>query len=175
MNKDPGDPSLADARIGDEELWSLFPGLVGHDSADHYRGRLRRRLLVNRCAECGTWHAPPKPVCPSCLSDHIAAEPVSGRGTIFMTVFLHQGPPAEGVDCSAPYPVVTVELDEQPGLRYSSTVVGSANEEIQIGQRVELDWIVRGSAPMPVFRLAGPGQGAPEAQRAPGRRAESTA
>jgi uncharacterized protein len=52
---------------------------------------------------------------------------------------------------------VTVELDEQPGLRYSSTVIGSPNEEIQIGRRVELDWITRGNAPMPVFRLAEPG------------------
>ena len=71
-----------------------------------------------------------------------------------MAVFLHQGPPAEGVDYSTPYPVVTVDLDEQPGLRFSSTVVGSPNEGIQIGRRVELDWITREGAPMPVFRLA---------------------
>jgi uncharacterized protein len=156
MNKDAARTSLADADVSDEELWALFPGLADHDSADHYRGRLRRQLRINRCAECRTWHAPPKPVCPSCLSDHVAAVPVSGSGTIFMAVFLHQGPPAEGVDYSTPYPVVTVELDEQPGLRYSSTVIGSPNEEIRIGQRVELDWITRGNAPMPVFRLAEP-------------------
>jgi len=140
--------------VSDEELCSLFPGAVDRDSAAHYRGRLRWQLLINRCADCGTWHAPPKPVCPSCLSDRVEAQPVSGAGTIFMAVFLHQGPPAEGVDYSTPYPVVTVDLDEQPGLRFSSTVVGSPNEEIQIGRRVELDWITRGGAPMPVFRLA---------------------
>jgi hypothetical protein len=33
-------------------------------------------------------------------------------------------------------------------------VVGSPNEEIQIGRRVDLDWITRGGAPLPVFRLA---------------------
>jgi uncharacterized protein len=142
-----------DQDVSDEELCSLFPGAVDRDSAAHYRGRLRRRLLINRCADCGTWHAPPRPVCPSCLSDRVAAQPVSGAGTIFMAVFLHQGPPAEGVDYSTPYPVVTVDLDEQPGLRFSSTVVGAPNAEIQIGRRVELDWITRGGAPMPVFRL----------------------
>jgi uncharacterized protein len=157
MNKDAARTSLADADVSDEKLRALFPGLVDHDSADHFRGRLRHQLLINRCAECRTWHAPPKPVCPSCLSDRVAAVPVSGSGTIFMAVFLHQGPPAEGVDYSTPYPVVTVELDEQPGLRYSSTVIGSPNAEIQIGRRVELDWITRGNAPMPVFRLAEPG------------------
>jgi DUF35 OB-fold domain, acyl-CoA-associated len=60
------------------------------------------------------------------------------------------------VDYSTPYPVVTVELDEQAGLRYSSTVVEAPDEEIQIGRRVELDWMMRGNAPLPVFRLAGP-------------------
>jgi hypothetical protein len=145
----------ADAEVSDEELCTLFRGSVDRDSAPHYRGRLRRQLLVNRCADCGTWHAPPMPVCPSCLSERVAATPVSGRGTIYMAIFLHQGPPAEGVDYSLPYPVVTVDLDEQPGLRFSSTVVGAANEEIQIGRRVELDWVMRGKTPLPVFRLTG--------------------
>jgi hypothetical protein len=153
------DTGVNDAGVSDEELWSLFRGHpVDHDSAAHYRGLLRRQLLVSRCAACGTWHSPPKPVCPSCLSERVVATPVSGAGTIFMAILLHQGPPAEGVDYSTPYPVVTVELDEQPGLRYSSTVVGSGNEEVQIGRRVELDWVTRGGVPVPVFRLAGEGR-----------------
>jgi uncharacterized OB-fold protein len=140
----------------DERLWELFKGSgVDRDSAPHFRGRLERRLLINRCDDCGTWHHPPKPVCPACLSERISATDVSGAGTIFLTVFLHQGPPAEGVDYAAPYPVITVELDEQPGLRYSSTVVGSPNEDIRIGRRVVLDWIDRAGAPLPVFRLTG--------------------
>jgi uncharacterized protein len=149
------DAVSAGPEASDEELYTLFPGAVDRDSAPHYRGRLRRQLLINRCADCGTWHAPPKPVCPSCLSENVVATPVSGRGTIFLAIFLHQGPAAEGVDYSTPYPVVTVDLDEQPGVRFSSTVVGANNEEIQIGRRVELDWIMRGATPLPVFRLAG--------------------
>jgi uncharacterized OB-fold protein len=84
---------------------------------------------------------------------------VSGEGTLFMTVFLHQGPPTEGVDYSTPYPVVTVELDEQEGLRFTSTVVGATNDDIHIGERVELDWIDRAGAPLPVFRLSASGAG----------------
>ena len=157
MNEETLSADLAGADVSDEELCWLFPGTVDRDSAAHYRGRLRWQLLINRCAACGTWHAPPKPICPSCLSERVVATPVSGRGTIFMAIFLHQGPPADGVDYSTPYPVVTVDLDEQPGLRYSGTVVGSSNEEIQIGHRVELGWIMRGGTPLPVFRLAGQG------------------
>jgi uncharacterized OB-fold protein len=51
--------------------------------------------------------------------------------------------------------VVTVELDEQPGLRFTSTVVGAPNDDIRIGRRVALDWVDRSGNPMPVFRLEG--------------------
>ncbi len=140
--------------ISDEELVARFPGHpVDHDSAAHYRGRLAHRLLLNRCTACGTWHQPPKPICPACWSTDVVATPVVGTGTIHLAIFLYQGPPAEGVDYATPYPVVTVELDEQPGLRFTSTVVGATNEAIAIGTRVRLDWIERAGAPLPVFRL----------------------
>lgn len=139
--------------ISDEELVERFPGHpITHDNAQHYRGRLVRQLLMNRCRSCGRWHAPPKPVCPQCWSFDISPTPVMGDGTIFMAIFLHQGPP--GVDYAAPYPVVTVELDEQPGLRFTSTVVGTDNDAIRIGERVRLGWIERAGAPLPVFELA---------------------
>jgi uncharacterized OB-fold protein len=141
--------------IADDDLVARFPGHpLDHDSAAHYRGRLQRRLLLNRCGACGTWHHPPKPVCPTCWSSDVSATEVSGDGTIHLAVFLHQGPPAPGVDYATPYPVVTVELDEQPGLRFTSTVIGSPNEAITIGARVQLDWIDRAGTPLPVFRLA---------------------
>lgn len=142
--------------ITDEELVDRFPGHpLDHDSAAHYRGRLERRLLLHRCGACGTWHNPPKPICPACWSTDVTPTEVRGTGTIHLAIFLHQGPPAEGVDYTTPYPVVTVELDEQPGLRFTSTVVGAPNEAITIGARVRLDWIDRAGSPLPVFRLAG--------------------
>jgi hypothetical protein len=39
-------------------------------------------------------------------------------------------------------------------VRFTSTVVDATNDEIRIGERVELDWIDRGGTPLPVFRLA---------------------
>jgi uncharacterized protein len=144
------------ADITDEELVARFPGQrVDHDNKAMFRARLDHRLLVNRCADCGLWHQPPRPICPSCWSTNVMPTEVSGSGTIYMAIFLHQGPPAEDVDYRTPHPVVTVELDEQDGLRFTSTVVGSPNEAIRIGERVELDWIERGGMPIPVFRLSG--------------------
>lgn len=83
---------------------------------------------------------------------------VAGTGTIHLLIFLHQGPPAEGVDYSKPYPVATVELDEQPGLRFTGAVMGAPNDAIAIGERVRLDWIERAGAPLPIFRLAEEGR-----------------
>ena len=138
----------------DEELLDLFGGWgVDRDSAAHFRGRLGKELLINRCEDCGTWRHPPRPVCATCWSDRVVPTRVTGGGIIHLTLFLHRGPPAEGVDYSTPYPVVAVELDEQPGLRFTSTVVGADNATIRIGERVRLDWIERSGVPLPVFRL----------------------
>ena len=123
--------------VSDEELVSRYPGRrIDHDNRAIYRGWLERRLLVNRCRACGRWDEPPHPVCPACWSSEVVATEVSGTGTIFMFVLLHQGPPAEGVDYATPYPVVTVELDEAPGVRISSTIIGAPNDEVAIGRRV---------------------------------------
>ncbi|WP_235571607.1 Zn-ribbon domain-containing OB-fold protein [Mycobacterium sp. Root265] len=128
--------------------------MLTHDNAEHYRGRLRRELLVNRCDDCQNWHAPPKPICPRCWSSAITPTAVAGSGTIHLLTLLHQGPPAPGVSYEQPYPVVTVELDEQTGVRFTSTVVDAEANTPAIGARVELVWREVDRAPMPVFVLA---------------------
>jgi hypothetical protein len=50
--------------------------------------------------------------------------------------------------------VVSVELAEQAGLRFTSTVVNCPPEEIRIGLPVALAWIDRAGAPFPVFEPA---------------------
>ena len=68
---------------------------------------------------------------------------------------LHQGPPLEGVDYAAsPHPVVVVELEEQPALRVTSTVVHCDPAMIAIGMPVQLAWIERDGVPYPAFEPA---------------------
>lgn len=139
----------------DQQVLDTFPNdPIDHDNKEHYRGRLQRRLLINRCADCGTWSQPPRGICPACWSDRVAATAVSGRGTVYLTMFLHQGPPAPGVDYATPHPVVVVELVEQAGLRYTAAMVDTPREEIRIGAPVELTWIDRAGAPTPAVRPA---------------------
>lgn len=145
----------------DAELVARFAHLrVDRDNAAFYRGWLAHELRMHRCADCGAWHHPPRPMCPRCWSWDVVPTAVSGRGTVHLLMRLHQGPPAENVDYrSGPYPVVTVELEEQPALRFTSTVVGCDPAEVHIGMPVRLTWIERDGAPFPVFEPAPAGEG----------------
>lgn len=128
---------------------------VERDTAEHYRGYLRRELVLNRCADCGRWHHPMRPMCPACWSWNVLPTAVSGRGTVYLFIRLHQGPPADGVDyAQAPHPVVTVALEEQDGLRFTGTLLGCALEDIRIGMAVQLAWLERNGSPYPAFRPA---------------------
>ena len=142
--------------VSDAALVERFPWVqVSHDNKHLFRGWLEKQLLIMRCRDCGRFHHPPKPLCPECWSWQLEPTPVSGRGVIHLAMFLRQGAPAPGVDYEkGPHPVVTVDLEEQLGLRFTSTVVGAPLEAIRIGAPVELDWIDRYGAPFPVFRLS---------------------
>ncbi len=139
--------------LGDAELVERFASVpVDRDNRYFYEGWLDHELRLNRCADCGRRHHPPKPMCPFCWSWDVTATPVSGRGTVYLLMLLHQGAPA-GVDGGqSPYPVVVVELDEAPGVRLTSTVVDCPPELVRIGMPVEVAWIDRDGVPFPAFR-----------------------
>ena len=146
-------------QISDEALIAQFPSYaVDRDTAPRFRGWLRHEYLIDRCDSCGLLREPPGPICPKCWSTDFTRTAISGSGTIYLSIALHQGPPTPGVDYSNPYPIVTVELDEQPGLRITSTVVDAELSEIEIGKRVRLAWRERNGAPLPVFELVAEGQ-----------------
>ena len=141
-------------RIDDAALVERFSYIrIDHDTKHLYRGWLEERLLINRCDDCARFHHPPKPICPSCWSSSLTPTEVSGRGVIHLTILLHQGPPAPDVDyAKGPHPVVSIELEEQEALRFTSTVIDCPLEDVRIGLPVELAWIDRFGAPFPVFR-----------------------
>ncbi len=147
-------PTSAPADL-EQELLAAFPAArIDHDNAAHHRGLLQRRLLVNRCTDCGTWHQPPRPVCPACWSSSVRAEEVAGTGTVALLTILRQGPRRPGVDYAQGHALVAVELDEQPGLRVAGTVVGIAADRVRLGDRVRLVWTeIDGQPPRPDFEV----------------------
>jgi uncharacterized OB-fold protein len=142
--------------LSDAELVERFAAVaVDRDNVDFYRGWLDHELRMARCADCGRWQHPPRPMCPACWSWNMVATPVSGRGTVHLLIRLHQGPPMDGIDYAAsPYPVAVIDLEEQPALRITSTVVHCDPADVDIGMPVQLTWIDRDGVPFPTFEPA---------------------
>ena len=123
--------------------------VVDHDNEDFYAGLMQERLLLDRCRACGRWQHPPKPICPACWSTDIGPEDVRGTGTVALwTVYRGIDPVFGGV---APDGVrmVTVDLDEQPGLRVTSRYEG--DDEPRVGARVGVRFVEGHGGPFPAF------------------------
>ena len=105
-------------------------------------------LLIIRCTSCGYWIHPPTPRCPHCLSDAVEPQAVSGRGTVYSYTINRQ---AWFPGLEVPFVIAMVELDEQPGLRLMTNIVDCPTEEVEIGMPVEVAFVERGEAFIPVF------------------------
>ena len=92
-------------------------------------------LRFLRCGDCGTWIHPPAPRCPACWSKDVAPKAVAGLGTVHTFTLNHQ-PWVPAPD--HPYAIAVVELDEQPGLRLMTNVVGCPAEAVHVGMRVRV-------------------------------------
>lgn len=137
----PSDAAVFDA-------WPSVP--IDRDNIEHYRGLLTGRLLINRCADCGYWVYPHRPLCPQCLSWALAPTEVSGAGHVHMFTLIHQErDPGSTLD--RPLITAAIELAEQPGLRYLAPVVHCEVEEVRPDMPVRLVWIRRGEYPAPAF------------------------
>lgn len=125
----------------------LAPPLDGV-SRPFWTGGANRQLLIQRCESCTRWVHPPTGLCPDCTGP-LVAEEVSGRGSVFtFTVNRHPYNP----EVPVPYVIAIVELDEQPGLRFTTNVVGCEPEAVHIGMPVEVTFEPAGEAWAPVFQ-----------------------
>lgn len=93
------------------------------------------RLSLQKCRACGHLRYPISPWCPECLSDAHDWTPLSGRGTVFAYVVFHQAY-HPGFKGEVPYNVALVQLEEGP--RMYSNVVGVPNDQVKVGDAVEV-------------------------------------
>lgn len=138
-----------------QRVLEAFPDiLIDHDNRFFYEGLLNQELVLNRCKDCGTWHAEPlRTICSACQSWNISHDAVSGAGTVYMLTMLHQGPSVPGVSYDPPLPLAVIELDEQPALRIAGQLCGSGADLTAIGKRVRLVWPADQVAPRLAFQL----------------------
>lgn len=105
-------------------------------------------LKFLRCQACRTWLHPPAPFCRACLSQELAPEAVSGRATVeAFTVNHHAWRPS----FPPPYVVAIVSIEEDPGVRLTTNIVGCPPKAVQVGLPVQVTFRQAGPAWLPVF------------------------
>ena len=116
-------------------------------AADH-------RLVVQRCAACGTTRHPPGPVCPRCRSAASEWATLPGTGRVYTYTVVRQAFIPSLRD-RIPYVVIAVELDGAGGARLVSNLVDADPGEVTVGMPVEVVWEDMGpELALPRFRPA---------------------
>lgn len=127
------------------------------ETAAFWQATAGGRLAMCRCQSCGLWMQPPLERCRLC-AEATAFEDVTGTGVIYSFIVQRQ-PAVAGYLDKVPYAVALVELDEQPGLRLPTRIVGIDPGEVACGMRVQVELVPLpgGDFMVPVFRPAEPG------------------
>lgn len=104
-------------------------------SAPFWEAAAHHHLVIQRCARCGAFRHPPRPMCPRCTAFDHDWMPASGRGRVWSWVVAH-APVLPAFAEKTPYNVVVVELPE--GVRMIGTLVDTPNDGIREGMEVEV-------------------------------------
>jgi len=89
--------------------------VVTEDNGPFWGSAREHALKLPFCVSCEAAFYPPQSRCPRCLRDGVEWRPVSGRGTVYSWVVVHQVYDRSFAD-RVPYVVATVELQEGPRL-----------------------------------------------------------
>ncbi len=123
------------------------------DTISFWQATSRGEIALCRCNDCRLWQHPPLERCLSC-GGITSFEPISGNGEVFSFIKVNRAS-VPGFTELLPYAIAMIELDEQPGLRMVSRLIGIDANEVAIGQRVKAEIVDHpgGSYRVPVFRL----------------------
>lgn len=111
-------------------------------------------LTAPRCAACGHFRMPPTPFCPNCLSQEIDWPELSGGGTVFSYSVVRRAIVPEMAG-ALPYVPALVDLDDAPGARLITNIVGVPVASIVVGARVRVVFRDRADGvSVPRFTLA---------------------
>ena len=109
---------------------------------------------MQRCAACGRLQFYPRRYCVVCLSDQIAWEIVSGRGTVYSYSTIYRALSPAFKD-QVPYIVAAIDLREGP--RMMTRLVDCAPADVHVGMPVEVAFLRESEEiALPVFRPLAP-------------------
>ena len=131
------------------ELVTVRP-MVNRDSQFFWDGTRAGELRIQKCNACGAKRFPPGPACQSCAAYDRGYDVAAGTGTVFSYV-VHRHPPVPGKEL--PIVIALIDLDE--GVRMVGEVVDVADDEIEIGMPLRVDFReIDDELTLPVWRKA---------------------
>ena len=111
------------------------------------------RLELQRCGCCELYQYPPDVACVHCQGTDLTPAPVSGRGSLYSYTRVDRAFHA-GFAEKLPYVIGLVELEEQPGLKLLTNIVGADPAQLKVGLPVEVTFEARRDMTLPQFRPA---------------------
>lgn len=114
-----------------------------------HEGLTQGKLLLPWCTDCGKPHFYPRSACPHCWGEEYDWREAAGTGTIHSCTVVHNNPPPAWVP-RLPYAMAIIDLDE--GVRLLSNIIGDDDGEMQIGDRVAVEFVTRDGQNLPLFR-----------------------
>jgi uncharacterized protein len=97
-----------------------------------------RRLIVQHCAACNRLQYPPQANCAGCGSkDNLEWRQTSGRGRIngYCVMFQSRVVPLQA---DQPFNIAVIELEEDPVIKFLSSLPGTPLEQVPVGANVEV-------------------------------------
>lgn len=92
----------------------------------------RHELVIQECGECGKLRHPPVGICAECGSEATGWRTMSGRGTLYSHVVVHQTA-LPSWRTAVPYNIVMVTPDEAPEIRLYSNVIDFDHSKLKVG------------------------------------------
>ena len=122
-------------------------GIADPTTEPFWQACFQHRLLIQRCASCGTHQFYPRPFCLNCEATTMEWIESAGTGMVYSLTTVRI-PVVD--ELKPPYILALVDLDEGP--RLLTNIEGG---DARIGDRVTLAWRSRdGLPPLPVFKPA---------------------
>ena len=141
-----------------------LPGLTDQ-TRPFWQAAREGRLLLQKCAACGTFNFHPKPWCIACGCRDLAWTEARPTGTVYSHT-VSRSVAMNYPGWAAELPVIMCLIDLDDGARLYGQVTGCTPEEIRIGLRVQAYFeAISDEAGVPKFRPAA-GANAPSASGA---------
>ena len=120
------------------------------ETQEFWDGCAAGELRLQWCKSCDAHYFPPRPFCPTCLSDQVEWQTVSGKGTLHTYVINHR----PGMGFEPPYAICVIQLDEGPRMMGNVVDCEQTPEALVLDMPLQVTFEERGKVQLPVWEPA---------------------